>query len=168
MNDKMLTRATGLIGLALLPLTGCSPYGLQRNNNILTDLIHEFWKMVGRIGSEWVGFEIQAIILFGVPAGLCALAHSYEKDTPAVRCFCAGLGILAAMSVPLGDSLVYMSPVVKGWVLILGGIILLFLPGVLAFGLVRRAGNQRKLAVALYLVLAILAFGNLLKNCSIP
>ena len=105
-------------------------------------------------------FLLRALLLFGLPCLFCGWAFARGNRSVLVQSLCFAAGLLLAATIPV-DKLIMRNRVLCGWLLLLGGTLLLFLPSILPALLLPTLGVQKKARVAGYVLLGVLFLANL-------
>lgn len=97
-------------------------------------------------------FLFRLMLVFALPLVVCAVAFRRGSRSAIVQWFCLTLGVLAALSIPVGT--VPRNDHLRVWLLTISAVLVVSSPAVLPFFLARKYGNQNRLRVAFYMVLA--------------
>jgi hypothetical protein len=132
----------------------------HENGDSISRAFERFFDWAGSLAPIHYRFLLRALLLFGAPCVFCAWAFSRGSRSVLVQSLCFAAGLLLAATIPV-NKLTVSNPTLRGWLLVLGGTLLLFLPSILPALVMRTLGMQKKARVAGYVLLGVLFLANL-------
>jgi hypothetical protein len=129
--------------------------------NIIERLFHTFCTWIDRWPPERLGFFLQASLLFAFPLLLCSALFRQGSRSILVQVLAAACGLICAMAIP-AERLLPHAAFLKACLFLVCFIFLCFLPGAVPKLVTPTLGIQRRLSIALYVLLLFLFLANLL------
>lgn len=126
----------------------------------ISSISSNYMDFAGRLAPIHYDFLLHAILLFGVPAALCAWALGQGNRLSILQILCVAAGICLVAITPF-HQLTVGNRMVRACLLLLGVPLLVSLPAILVWLMVPTVGQQRKGRILAYSILAVLFLANL-------
>lgn len=129
--------------------------------DIITRSFEAYFNWAATLPPIHFSFLIRALLLYGLPCLFCAVAFIQGNRSVLVQTLCFTGGLLLAAAIPV-HSLTISNRLLRGWLLLFGGILLAFLPAILPAFVFPTIGMQKKARVTGYILLSALFLANLI------
>lgn len=129
--------------------------------DIISKFIESLAAQAAGLSVATIQFWLRLTLLLTLPAAACASSFLRGYRSVFIQVLAGTVGLLVAISLPL-QRVSINSGLVRVWVLVLGGIIVAFMPAVLPSLIVPTLGAQQKLRKAFYAGVALIILANLL------
>ena len=128
--------------------------------NLISHLFDSYGQWISAWDARTVSLFLHGALLVGTPTALCGVAFRIGNRTTAIQWLIAMVGGLFAAGIEV-ERWMPKNSAGLAWVVTLSLVLMVILPRVLAFFLVRRAGIQRILTLCFYVTLLGLLAVNL-------
>jgi hypothetical protein len=129
--------------------------------DILSQITRILTDQAAALSPATIQFWLRLILLLTLPAAGCAWSFLRGYRSVFIQVLVGFVGMLFALSLPL-QCVSIPSGLARLWLLVLGGVIVAFMPAALPPLIVPTLGAQQKLRKALYVGVAGLILANLL------
>ena len=123
--------------------------------DLLSKSFDEYFKWAAQLPAVYFIGLLRLVLTFGLPAVLTAMMFTRGNRSVFGQVLACVVGLLIAATIP-AEWIEAHNRFVRGWIIALAGVVLLFLPGILAVLLVPNLGAQRLVRRALCVLLAVL------------
>ncbi len=133
--------------------------------DIISKLTETLANEAAGLSAATIQFWLRLILLLTLPAAGCAWSFLRGYRSVFIQVLVGIVGLLVAVSLPL-QCLTITSGLARLWLLVLGGVIVAFMPAALPPLIVPTLGAQLKLRKAFYAGVAVIILANLLWRSS--